>query len=180
MNPPLDNIAALLGRPADRLQLLDYRPLALAFVPGSYVTFVLRDRASGETMELTLDEATGQAVDAAALRQLDHSQAALRGKKLAPDLLSLVLCHADLAAIPVRVTLAPPAAQAGAEPGVAANAPVAAELREMAIDLPPQGHASQSPREMTLSAPQIVALAASPQVHAIALAGDPVIADQAG
>lgn len=169
MNPPLDKIAALLGQPADQLQVLDYQPLALAFVPGSFVTWVLRHRASGETLELTLDEATGQAADPATLRQLDQGQAAARGAKLMPDLLSLLLRHANLAAVPVSVALASPAA---AEQ-------LATQLRQLAIDLPPQAHESESAVKLTLSVPQIVHLAASPWVRAIELAGDPEILDLA-
>jgi hypothetical protein len=183
MKPQLDSLATLLGRPADQLQVLDYRPLALAFVPGSFVTYVVRDRASGETLELTLDVPTGQAVDPSALRQLDQSQGAARGRRLSPELLSLMLRHASLQAVQVGVSFSPAAARVGREHGEASDSQsqeqLAAELRRLAIDLPPQQSGLEPAVKLTLSVPQIAALSASPWVRAIELVGEPEIPDQA-
>ena len=175
MNPSLDNLAALLGRPADQLQVLDHRPLAFAFVPGAFVTYVVRDRASGETLELTLDMATGHTVDPPALRQLDQSQGEARGKKLSPDLLSLVLRHAGLEAVQVRVSFAPDTAQASG--GRQLPALLAAELRQLDIELPLQTSGREIGVELTLSVRQIISLGASPGVQSIALAGEPEVPD---
>jgi hypothetical protein len=99
----LAQAAEALGRPLERVQELDRRLLRLAFAGGSYETVVVRDRASGETVEVTLDASTGERVDAADLRRRDRELADQLGSALAPALRDLLLRHPELPAVRVRI-----------------------------------------------------------------------------
>lgn len=93
-----------LGRPADELFELDRRPLRLAFLDRTYETIVVRDRATGTTVEATLDAATGERADPAELLQRNRELAAKLGGPLSPTLRDLVLRHPDITAVDVAVT----------------------------------------------------------------------------
>jgi hypothetical protein len=99
----LAQVAAALGRPADRLLELDRRPLRLAFLDGEYETVVVRDRGTEETVEATLDAATGESADAEELLRRDRQLAASMGGALSPQLRDLVLRHPELEGIQVAV-----------------------------------------------------------------------------
>jgi hypothetical protein len=102
----LAQVAAALGRPADRLLELDRRPLRLAFLDGEYETVVVRDRSTEETVAATLDAATGEAADAEELLRRDRQLAASVGGALSPQLRDLVLRHPELEGVLVAVTRA--------------------------------------------------------------------------
>ena len=90
----LEQIAALLDRPAHTLVLLDQRPLRLLLVPGSYLTVTLRDKVSREILEPTLDLTNGSLVDAPRLRAADIA-AADEHTSLSPGLRSLLRRRPD-------------------------------------------------------------------------------------
>lgn len=100
----LAQVAAALGRPAEQLLELDRRPLRLAFVDGEYETVVVRDRATEETVEATLDAATGEAADIEELRRRDRRLASSVGGSLSPQLRDLVLRHPGLESVLVAVS----------------------------------------------------------------------------
>jgi hypothetical protein len=100
----LTQVAAALGRPADRLLELDRRPLRLAFLGGEYETVVVRDRSTEETVEATLDAVTGEPADAEELLRRDRQLAASFGGALSPQLRDLVLRHPELEGVLVAVT----------------------------------------------------------------------------
>jgi hypothetical protein len=100
----LAQVAAALGRPAEQLLELDRRPLRLAFLDGEYETVVVRDRATEETVETTLDSATGEPADTEELLRRDRQLAASVGGSLSPQLRDLVLRHPELEALEVAVT----------------------------------------------------------------------------
>jgi hypothetical protein len=102
----LEHVASVLGLPSDQLLELDRRAVRLAFVRGSYTTVVARNRADGSTIELTLDDTSGEIVEAAQLRQQDRELAAKIGSRMSEDLRDLVLRHPELPAIRVAVTRA--------------------------------------------------------------------------
>jgi hypothetical protein len=99
----LEQVAAAQGRSVDRLTELDRRPLRFAFLPGNYETVVVRDRGTGETLEVTLDAATGHRVDPAELVRRDREVAASRGAALSPELRDLAVRHPELADVRVAV-----------------------------------------------------------------------------
>jgi hypothetical protein len=99
----LRRAAATLGRSADQLQLLDRRPLPFAFVTGHYEALTLRDRASGELLEVALDLDSGERVDPVNLRRLDRERASIEGAALTPELVDLMLRHPELRAVRVHV-----------------------------------------------------------------------------
>jgi hypothetical protein len=100
----LEQVATALGRPPEQLLELDRRPLRLAFLDRTYETIVVRDRATGATLEATLDPATGERADPAELLRRDRKLAASLGGPLSPPLQSLVLRHPELMAVHVAVT----------------------------------------------------------------------------
>ena len=100
----LGQVAAALGRPAEQLFELDRRPLTLAFLEGEYETIVVRDRTTEETVEATLDAATGELADPGELLRRDRELAARLGGALSPQLRELVLRHPELEGIAVAVT----------------------------------------------------------------------------
>jgi hypothetical protein len=100
----LAQVAEALGRPVGQLSELDRRPLPLAFLDRDYETIVVRDRASGATLEATLDVATGERADPAELLRRDRELAARRGRRLSPQLRDLVVRHPELQKIDVAVT----------------------------------------------------------------------------
>jgi len=100
----LEHVASILGLPSGQLVELDRRAIRLAFVPASYTTVVVRNRADGRTLELTFDDESGQAVEAAELRQRDRELAAKIGSRISEGLRDLVLRHPELPAIRVAVT----------------------------------------------------------------------------
>lgn len=100
----LAQVAGILGRPVDQLLELDRRPLRLAFVETAYQTLVVRDRATGETIEVTVDARTSEPADPAELRRLDADAAEEFAAVLSDDLRSLLLRHPGLPALQVAVT----------------------------------------------------------------------------
>jgi hypothetical protein len=100
----LAQVAGALGRPVEQLLELDRRPLRLAFLDRTYETVVVRDRATGETVEATLDAASGERADPAELLRRDRELAAKLGDRLSPTLRGLVLRHPELTAVHVAVT----------------------------------------------------------------------------
>jgi hypothetical protein len=100
----LEEVAEALGRPAEQLTELDRRPLLLAFLEGDYETVVVRDRATEETVEATLDAATGEPADPVELRRRDRGLAVRLGGRLSSQLQDLVLRHPELESIEVAVT----------------------------------------------------------------------------
>jgi hypothetical protein len=126
----LAQVAEALGRPVERLQELDRRPLRPAFAGGRYETVVVRDRASGETVEATLDARTGERVDAAELRRRDRELADRVGAALEPRLRDLLLRHPELPALRVSVTRA---GDADATPLQAAATEIAALAQQLDV-----------------------------------------------
>jgi hypothetical protein len=100
----LTQVAEALGRPVEGLHELDRRPLRLLFVPGSYETIVVRERAGGTIVEATLDGSTGERVDAAELRRRDRELAERLGGTLDRALRDLLLHHPELPELGVLVT----------------------------------------------------------------------------
>ena len=103
----LTQVGAALGRQPEALQELDRRPLRLAFLGGSYETVVVRDRTTGETLEVTLGIEGGERVDAAELRRRDRQVAEREGQALDPNLRELLLRHPELPTIRVAVSRRP-------------------------------------------------------------------------
>lgn len=99
----LRQVETQLGRPAETLVELDRRPLHLLAQPGSYVTLTLRDRATREVLEPTVDLRTGRVVNATELKQRDRD-AIERRSALTPRLRRLLLRHPDLTEVHVEVT----------------------------------------------------------------------------
>ena len=91
MQSLLLSVASIFERPVEQLQELDRRPLPLAFVEGQYETFVVRDLATGETLEVTIDLESGRRVDPVELRNHDRQRATVEGRRLEPELLELML-----------------------------------------------------------------------------------------
>lgn len=178
MSSHLESVARVLERPADQLQELDYRPLPLAFVPGSFVTFVVRDRTTGEILEVTLDLETEQAVDPETLRQLDGERASSEGRKLSPQLLSLVLRHASLDAVSVRVSLSPGAQHAASRQKGGWPHRLWADLAAEPGPADVEGSAQALEVELVLTVEQIVDLGKSSFVQSIDLTAEPEIPDQ--
>ena len=100
----LEQVAAAVQRPADQLVELDRRPRRFAFLDRSCETVVVRDRATGETLEVTLDAATAQRADPAELLRSERELAGTVGGSLSPTLQGLVVAHPELTAL--RVTVA--------------------------------------------------------------------------
>jgi hypothetical protein len=117
----LEQAAAASGRPPDRLTELDRRRHRFAFLRGTYETVVVRDRETGETLEIALDVATGQRVDVSELTRRDRELAASRAGRLSPPLRDLAVRHPDLSGVRVAVVRA----------GDAAPTPVRASMREI-------------------------------------------------
>jgi hypothetical protein len=184
MRPP-EIVGSALGRPAEELQELDRRPLAFAFLEGRYATFVVRDRRTGEILEVTMDLDSGRRVDLSELRQLDQERAQVRGRKLEPDLLRILLRHPDLEQVQVRIhfSLAPLApAEGEADWGDVSvrqqfKSLLDAELRDLEIDMSLPIPTESPAVEATLGAPQIVRLGESLLVQRIGLIGEPEIMD---
>jgi hypothetical protein len=117
----LEQVATALGRPAEELVELDRRLLRLAFLDRTYETVVVRDRATGATVEATLDAATGERADPAELLRRDRQLGANLGGRLSPGLRSLVFRHPELTAVQVAVT----------REGDSDPAPLRASVREL-------------------------------------------------
>jgi hypothetical protein len=98
----LDQLAAQLGRSSHSLVELDRRPFRLLFIGGSFLTLTLRDRASHEILEPTIDMGSRQVVDARELRERDRAAAEER-TTLTPRVRNLLLRHPDLEAFTVFV-----------------------------------------------------------------------------
>jgi len=185
MDSPLQDVASILGRPVEDLQVLDRRPLPLTFLGGRYETFVVRDRTTGETLEVTLDLDSGRRVDAVELRRLDRERATVEGRKLEPELLEMLLRHPDLEGVQVRLHFSlepvrPPGGEADwSDAGVRQEfqALLDVELRELGFD-GPFGIPPNAPElEVTLSAPQIIKLGGSPLIQSIDMVAEPKILD---
>ena len=117
----LEQVAAAAGRPVERLTELDRRRQHFGFLPGSYETVVVRDQETGETLEVTLDAASGQPVDPAELVRRDRQLAARRAGPLSPALRDLALRHPELRDVRVAV----------ARSGDAEPTPLRAGMREI-------------------------------------------------
>lgn len=102
----LTQVGAALGRQPEALRELDRRPLRLAFLGASYETVVVRDRITGETLEVTLGVEDGERVDAAELRRRDREVAEREGQAIDPNLRELLLRHPELQSMRVVVTRA--------------------------------------------------------------------------
>lgn len=185
MDAPLHDVASILGRPVEDLQVLDRRPLPLSFLGGQYEVFVLRDLTTGETLEVTLDLDSGRRVDAVELRRLDRERGKAAGLKLEPELLDVLLRHPDLQQVQVRLHFSlepvrPPGGQADwsdVDVRQEFQALLDAELRELGFD-GPLGVPSDSPvLEVTLSAPQIIKLGGSPLIQSIDMVAEPKVLD---
>ncbi len=184
---PLRRVAAVLGRPVRTLRLLDRRPLVFAFLKGKYEIFVVRDLITNETLEIALDLNTWRRIVPAELRKRDRERATVEGRKLEPQLLDLLLRHADLSKIEVRLYFSLELVRRPEEspqrdwlePDLREQfqTRLDAELRELGIDVPLRVRPDFPVLEATLSAPQVVKLAASPLIQSIALAGEPEIPD---
>jgi len=96
-------VASILGRPVERLQVLDRRPLLFAFLEGQYEIYVIRDLTTDETLEIALDLNSGHRIDPVELRKLDRECATVEGHRLEPRLLDLLLRHPNLPLIDVRL-----------------------------------------------------------------------------
>ena len=116
-----EQVAAAAGRPVERLTELDRRRLHFGFLPGTYETVVVRDQGTGETLEVTLDAASGQPVDPAELIQRDRQLAAPHVGRLSPALRDLALRHPELRDVRVAV----------ARSGDAEPTPLRADMREI-------------------------------------------------
>jgi hypothetical protein len=117
----LEQAAVASGRPLDRLAELDRRRHRFAFLPGTYETVVVRDRETGETLEVALDAATGQRVDVAELTRRDRELAASHASRLSPELRDLAVRHPELADVHVALVHA----------GDATPTPMRASMREI-------------------------------------------------
>jgi hypothetical protein len=117
----LEQVAAAAGMRIERLTELDRRHVRFSFLPGTYETVVVRDQGTGETLEVTLDVASGRPVDPAELVRRDRQLAARRAGPLSPALRDLALRHPDLRDIRVAV----------ARSGDAEPTPLRAGIREI-------------------------------------------------
>jgi len=166
-------VATALGLRPERIQVLDRRDLALAFVEGDYEIYTIRDLVTGEPQDVALDERTGARVDAEALRARDRELAADRGVKLAPDLRELLLRHPELPAIEVEATFDPGAGAAGPK-----RRQLEAELARLGIAASPVAVDNGWALRASLSARQVARLAQLEPVRSVELLADPVILDR--
>lgn len=184
MQSPLQCVASILGRSVERLQELDRRPLALAFLGGRYETFVVRDLTTGETLEVTVNLESGRRVDPVELRNRDRQRATVEGRRLTPKLLELVLRHPDLEQIRVRLhfslhTVQPPgigeADWSDIDLRQEVQARLDAEQHRLGIDEPLRASSDSPMLEATLSARQVVKLGGSTLFRSIDLVAEPEI-----
>lgn len=181
----LQDVASILGRPVDRLQELDRRPLPLAFIEGRYETVVVRDRVTGELFEVTLDLDRGRRADPDDLRRLDRERAAVEGQKLEPGFLDLVLSHPELRRVEVRLRFSLEAVQTPDKEADwsdvalrrAFQSRLDQELRALEIGVPMAVVADAPELEATLSVTQIVRLAGSPLIQVMELVSEPRVPD---
>ena len=144
----LDNVATLLGLPVNDLVELERRPIGFAFLEGRYEQIELRDRTTGEILDITLS-ADGTRVDANDLESRNRRAALDHAGVLDTELMDLLLRHPELERIRVGITRK--ADEGGA----------------------PMGHSI----EAILSARHLAELAADPAVIRITGLEDPVILD---
>ena len=95
--------AAALGVDVEQLVQLDRHELRMAFVPGSFVQLTIRNRATREILEPTIDVGEGGLASADELRARNAAAGRELGA-LSPHLLGLLLRHGDLPRLEVRVT----------------------------------------------------------------------------
>jgi hypothetical protein len=184
MHPP-EIVASALGRPAVDLQELDRWPLALAFVEGHYETFVLRDLSTGQRLEVTVDLDSGRRVNPAELRQLDYERAQVRGRKLEPGLLRILLRHPDLERVRVRIHFSVASLEQAKGEVDWGDANVRqqfrslldAELQELEIGVSLPAPTESPAVDATLAVSQIVKLGGSRLVERIDLMAEPEILD---
>ena len=181
----LRSVASVLGRPVERLRLLDQRPLMFAFLRGRYMIYVVRDITTDETLEIALDLNSGRRVDPVELRKRNWEHATVEGHKLEPQLLDLLLGHPELSRIKVRLRFSlesvkrhgelPP--MDWLEPNLRERfqARLDAELRQLGINVPLLVRPDFPVLEATLSGIQVVKLGRSPLIQSIELAAEPVI-----
>jgi hypothetical protein len=166
-------VAAALGLPSDRIRVLDERPLVFAFVEGEYRIFTIRNLATSELQDVTLDQATGERVDPDGLRARDRELAASEGKKLTPALRDLLVRHPELSALEVRATFDEPRSGAAGQ----GRARLESELARLGIEASPRATDDGLVLEVSLPARLVARLARIPSVRAIELVADPVILD---
>lgn len=182
---PLQKVASILGRPVERLRVLDRRPLLFAFLEGQYEVYVVRDLTTDETLEIALDLNSGRRVDPVELRKLDRECATVQGRKLEPRLLDLLLCHPNLPRIDVRLYFDLESVRyPGESPQMDWLEPALrerfqacldAELRQLAIDVPIRVRSDFPILEATLSAIHVVKLSRSLLIQSIELVAEPEI-----
>ena len=184
----MHSVAKILGRPVERLQELDREPLLLAFLEGQYETFVVRDLSLGESLEVTLDIESGQRVNPVELRNLDRQLGAIKGRKLEPELLEIVLRHPDIEQIQVRLQFAIESIRLPSlglrevdwshlELRKVFKSRLDSELRELDIDVASWLPTDSPYLEVTLSAHQGVKLGDSKLIRSIQLVAEPEVLD---
>jgi hypothetical protein len=183
---PLLSVASILQRPVEKLQELDRQPLSFAFLEGRYEIFVVRDLTTGETFEVAINLENGRRVDPAELRSRDRERATVEGHKLAPELLELLLRHADLEQIQVRLHFSLESVRPLESREVNWSDPdlrwqfqarLDAELRKLQVEVPLRVPSDSPVLEVILSARQVVKLNGSPLIESIDLVAEPEIPD---
>lgn len=98
-----DLVAAALARHGHEFVELDRRALRFAFVPGDFVTAVVRDQRTGEVLEISLDLEAETPVEVDELRARDRA-ASLAHPALSAALRDLLIRHGDLPRVEVVVS----------------------------------------------------------------------------
>lgn len=101
--PPPEDVADVVGLPADRLWELDRRALTFLLLRGRFQAFTLRDRETGRTFDVSLDRDTNSLVDEEALRTRDRELVSRHAPALAPALRDLLLRHPELGECDIRI-----------------------------------------------------------------------------
>jgi hypothetical protein len=148
----IGQIADAAGWPSDQLVVLDRRPVGLLFVDESGEQIVVRHARTHELRELALDE-DGRPWDVAAARARNRRRADGYRRTVSPELIEILVRHAELDSIPVTVTSASRAGSGPATPG------------------------DHTRVERQLSGREILAVADDPATVRIELAGEPVVND---
>lgn len=180
-------LAEAVGKPKSTLRLLDQIPLEFAFVEGSYMRYLVRDLATGETLDVTLDLAGNRVVSLQDLKRRDRERAAAITGKLAPDFLDLVLAHPRLPELRVLLVFQVDAVRKpGEEPAGDWLEPELRDRFQTALDA--ERHHLGVPADLkvrldwpvleaTLSVQDVIRLAQSDLIEAIKLMVEPEILD---
>ena len=129
-------VAAVLGRRAEDLQVLERRTVALLFDDARYAVVTVRDHATGETPTVAIDLDTGERVDVRELRKADRAALDERAPMLSARLRDVVGSYPDAGPLRVRIISDDPAATLGALAG--AGAPAVATDRALQVELTPR------------------------------------------